>query len=143
MIVVLVTAEHAGGQLLAHVAHLTVNNQQCILLDLYLPLENRNLLLCLIQILQHTVQHGLWIVPGGNHGPGLLKQFLNVLEHDVVADIVRQLVNHAAGHTEHLRVNKIFKDGDGGAGNEAFFPVIQWSITHRFILNTGEQFCNL
>ncbi|ENE21915.1 hypothetical protein ECP03047993_5420, partial [Escherichia coli P0304799.3] len=49
MIVVLVTAEHAGGQLLAHVAHLTVNNQQCILLDLYLPLENRNLLLCLIQ----------------------------------------------------------------------------------------------
>ena len=54
MIVVLVTAEHAGGKLLAHVAHLTVNNQQCILLDLYLPLENRNLLLCLIQILQHT-----------------------------------------------------------------------------------------
>lgn len=77
MIVVLVTAEHAGGKLLAHVAHLTVNNQQCILLDLYLPLENRNLLLCLIQILQHTVQHGLWIVPGGNHGPGLLKQYSN------------------------------------------------------------------
>ncbi|GDK00542.1 hypothetical protein BvCmsKSP054_00976 [Escherichia coli] len=143
MIIILVTAEHTGRQLLAHVAHLTVNDQQCILLDLHLALENGNLLLCLIQILQNIVHHSLRIVPGGNHGPGLLKQFLNVLEHDVVADIVRQLINHAVGDTEHLRVNQIFKNGDGGTGNKAFFPVIQRRVTHRLVLNTGQQFCNL
>ena len=143
MIVVLVTAEHTGGKLLTHVAHLTFDNQQRILLDLYLTLENGNLLLCLIQILQNIVHHSLRIVPGGNHGPGLLKQFLNVLEHDVVADIVRQLVNDAVGHTEHLRVNQIFKNGNGGAGNKPLFPGVKRSVTHCFILNTGQQFCNL
>ncbi len=40
---------------------------------------------------------------------------------DVVTDIVRQLVNHTVGNTEHLRVNQVFEDGDGGTGNKAFF----------------------
>ncbi|VZZ91557.1 protein of unknown function (plasmid) [Escherichia coli] len=50
----------------------------------------------------------------------LLYQLLNVLQQDVVTDIVRQLVNHAVGNTEHLRVNQVFEDGDGGTGNKAF-----------------------
>jgi len=57
--------------------------------------------------------------------------------------IVRQLVNDAAGHTQHLRVNQIFKNGNGGAGNKPLFPGVKRSVTHCFILNTGQQFCNL
>jgi hypothetical protein len=34
MIVILVAGHHAGGDLLAHIAHLPVNNQHRILLDL-------------------------------------------------------------------------------------------------------------
>ncbi|GDK00504.1 hypothetical protein BvCmsKSP054_00974 [Escherichia coli] len=143
MIIILVTAEHTGRQLLAHVAHLTVNDQQCILLDLHLALENGNLLLRLIKVIEHTVQDRLRVVPGGNHRPGLLKQFLNVLEHDVVTDIVRQLVENTVGYAQHQWVNQISENRNGGALNEGFFVLSQRRITERLVLNTGEQFCYL
>ncbi len=42
MVVVLVAGHHAGGDLLAHVTHLPVDNQQRVLLDLHSGLESNN-----------------------------------------------------------------------------------------------------
>ncbi len=83
------------------------------------------------------------IISRGHHRPGLLYQLLNVLQQDVVTDIVRQLVNHTVGNTEHLRVNQVFEDGDGGTGNKAFFLVIQRRVTDSLVLNAGQKFSNL
>jgi hypothetical protein len=59
--------------------------------------------------------------------PGLLDQLLDVLQQDVVADIVRQLVQQRIRDPEHLRVNQVFKDRDGGAGDKPFSCSVSFS----------------
>ena len=55
MIVVLIAGHHAGRYLLAHVTHLSVNNQQRILLDLYAGLKGGNLHTRLVQVLEEAL----------------------------------------------------------------------------------------
>ncbi|SAQ55323.1 Uncharacterised protein [Klebsiella oxytoca] len=53
MVVILVAGHHAGGHLLAHIAHLPVNNQQRVLLNLDTGLKSSNLHTRLIQVFQN------------------------------------------------------------------------------------------
>lgn len=55
MVVVLVTGHHAGRYLLAHVAHLPVNDQQRVLLDLDPGLEGGYLDTRLIQVFEDHI----------------------------------------------------------------------------------------
>ena len=89
MVVVLIARHHACRHLLAHVAHLTVDDQQCILLHLNSRLKRRDLLGGLIKVLHHYVHRGFGIVADRQRGTRLLNQLLDVLEQNVVTDIVR------------------------------------------------------
>lgn len=55
MVVVLVTGHHSGRHLLAHVAHLPVNDQQRVLLDLDPGLEGGYLDTRLIQVFEDHI----------------------------------------------------------------------------------------
>lgn len=88
MIVVLVALQHACRDLLAHIAHLAVNNQKRILLYLHLCLEGGYLPRGFVEVIIDAVDNRLVIVSRCHHCTGLLDQLLDVLEKNVVADVI-------------------------------------------------------
>ena len=64
MIVILVAGHHAGGDLLAHVTHLSVHHEQGVLLDLNTGLESGNLHTRLVEDFHDHIHSRLGIITG-------------------------------------------------------------------------------
>ncbi len=143
MIVVLIALQHPRRNLLAHVAHLAVNNQKRILLYLHLRLEGGYLSRGLVEVVIDAVDNGLVIVARCHQGACLLHHLLDVLEQNVVADVVRQLVDEAVRDAQHHRVHQVLEYRDGGAGDKALLLLGQLCVGCSLVLDAGENVLDL